>query len=125
MRLPHGVLQRMAGKAQVNAPEAAPWVVLLGAPHGAGEPPPLVLDASTGRMLSEDEARKLHPGAQLDVTVWQERAVLLGWRELVRTVIQAHTRRGESELTAHWMRVLLALDTQAAEWRHVLHAEQL
>jgi hypothetical protein len=33
---------------------------------------------------------------------------------------QAHQRRGESDLVAHWMYVLLALDTQAPEWEHML-----
>jgi hypothetical protein len=33
---------------------------------------------------------------------------------------QAHQRRGESDLVAHWVYVLLALDPQAPEWGHVL-----
>ena len=33
---------------------------------------------------------------------------------------QAHQRRGESDLVAHWVYVLLALDPQAEEWAHVL-----
>ena len=33
---------------------------------------------------------------------------------------QAHQRRGESDLVAHWMYVLLALDTRAPEWDHML-----
>lgn len=34
--------------------------------------------------------------------------------------MQAHQRRGESDLVAHWVYVLLALDPQAPEWGHVL-----
>ena len=34
--------------------------------------------------------------------------------------LQAHQRRGESDLVAHWVYVLLALDPQAAEWEFML-----
>jgi hypothetical protein len=34
--------------------------------------------------------------------------------------LQAHQRRGESDLVAHWVYVLLALDPQAPEWGHML-----
>ena len=34
--------------------------------------------------------------------------------------MQAHQRRGESDLVAHWVYVLLALDPRAAEWGHML-----
>lgn len=42
------------------------------------------------------------------------------WRALLRTIIQAHQRRGESDLVAHWTYVLLALDPGAAEWAYML-----
>jgi hypothetical protein len=35
-------------------------------------------------------------------------------------MVTAHQRRGESDYVAHWLYQLLALDTQAVEWGHVL-----
>lgn len=49
--------------------------------------------------------------------------MLIYWQELARTAVQAHQRRGESDLVAHWMYVLLALDPQAAEWGFMLRRE--
>ena len=42
------------------------------------------------------------------------------WAELVRTVIVALQRRGESDGVANFLYQLLALDTAAAEWQQVL-----
>jgi hypothetical protein len=39
------------------------------------------------------------------------------WAELVRTVIVALQRRGESDGVANFLYQLLALDTAAAEWQ--------
>ncbi len=38
----------------------------------------------------------------------------------VRAVLVAHQRRGESDLVAHWLVQVLALDPAAPEWQHVL-----
>eukprot|EP00198_Chlamydomonas_reinhardtii_P010478 XP_001699815.1 predicted protein [Chlamydomonas reinhardtii] len=38
------------------------------------------------------------------------------WGELARLVLTAHTRRGESDLVAHWLVQVLALDHRAPEW---------
>ncbi|KAG2436490.1 hypothetical protein HXX76_006790 [Chlamydomonas incerta] len=38
------------------------------------------------------------------------------WGELSRLVLTAHTRRGESDLVAHWLVQVLALDHRAPEW---------
>lgn len=40
--------------------------------------------------------------------------------EWVRCVVVAHQRRGESDLVAHWLVQLLALDPGAPEWDYVL-----
>jgi hypothetical protein len=42
------------------------------------------------------------------------------WASLARSMVTAHQRRGESDLVVHWLFQLLALDTQAVEWGHVL-----
>lgn len=49
-----------------------------------------------------------------------QHAVLTVWQDLVRTIIQAHQRRGESDQVAHWTYVLLALDPAAHEWQYML-----
>ena len=54
-----------------------------------------------------------------------QRCVLRTWQGLARLAIQAHQRRGESDLVAHWMYVLLALDTRAPEWDHMLQGSPL
>jgi hypothetical protein len=51
----------------------------------------------------------------------QQQGVLAVWSSLARTMVTAHQRRGESDMVAHWLYQLLALDTQAVEWGHVLH----
>lgn len=50
----------------------------------------------------------------------QPPGVVTVWASLARSMVTAHQRRGESDLVAHWLYQLLALDTQAAEWAHVL-----
>ena len=65
---------------------------------------------------------------QADAAVVSElvrRAPLLAWQHSVRSVVQAHQRRGESDLVAHWVYVALALDPQAPEWQHVLRGAEL
>ena len=52
--------------------------------------------------------------------VLQAPSVVAVWASLARSMVTAHQRRGESDLVAHWLYQLLALDTQAAEWAHVL-----
>jgi len=42
------------------------------------------------------------------------------WAEMARTMVMAHQRRGESDLVAHWIYQLMALDTRAPEWQHAL-----
>lgn len=42
------------------------------------------------------------------------------WADMARTMVMAHQRRGESDLVAHWLYQLLALDTTAEEWGHAM-----
>ncbi|PSC74455.1 hypothetical protein C2E20_2328 [Micractinium conductrix] len=121
------VAQRYAGRAGAAPPTAGPWVLLLGggdsaaaaAAGGQQEQWAHALDASTGRLMDAAELRQRHPQLQLAVD-WHRRAPLVAWQHMIRTVIQAHQRRGESDLVAHWVYVLLAMDTQAEEWDHML-----
>ncbi len=40
--------------------------------------------------------------------------------EFARVAVTAHQRRGESDAVAFWMYQLMALDTMAPEWQHVM-----
>jgi hypothetical protein len=44
---------------------------------------------------------------------------------MARTAMQAHQRRGESDLVAHWMYVVMALDPGADEWDWALAGPQI
>lgn len=44
------------------------------------------------------------------------------WAEVCRMMMAGHMRRGESDLVAHWMLQVMALDPAAPEWGHVLGA---
>jgi hypothetical protein len=46
-------------------------------------------------------------------------AVVL-WANMARTMVLAHQRRGESDLVAHWLYQVLALDSRAEEWAHAM-----
>lgn len=52
--------------------------------------------------------------------VLQPPSAVTVWASLARSMVTAHQRRGESDFVAHWLFQLLALDTQAVEWGHVL-----
>ncbi|KAI3424261.1 hypothetical protein D9Q98_009615 [Chlorella vulgaris] len=129
------VAQRYAGRAQGGmAPAAGPWVLLLpaaapGAPSDSSSSSGSsrrwqqwshAIDACTGEVMDAAAAQQRYPDLHL-TSDWQLRSPLVGWQHMVRTIIQAHQRRGESDLVAHWVYVLLALDPQAAEWGHMLH----
>lgn len=45
------------------------------------------------------------------------RASMLQWyASMARVAVQVHTRRGESDNSAFWLRILLALDPDTPEW---------
>ncbi|GAB4813457.1 hypothetical protein N2152v2_000503 [Parachlorella kessleri] len=79
------------------------------------------LDAATGQLLSPRQAAETYPGlVKSTPSEGLEIEALAVWQALVRTVIEAHQRRGESDLVAQWVYVLLALDPQAEEWQFML-----
>ncbi|KAL4438524.1 hypothetical protein ABPG77_000172 [Micractinium sp. CCAP 211/92] len=140
------VAQRYAGRAAAAPPTAGPWALLLDCSSGSSSPGSSTssssaagvgggsggaaggqagrrwthaMDACTGELVDVAGAAQRYPGLQLSAK-WEQLAPLVGWQHMVRTVIQAHQRRGESDLVAHWVYVLLALDPHAAEWGHML-----
>ena len=51
---------------------------------------------------------------------WTERSVLRVWAGLVRTLVVAFQRRGESDAVALFLYQLMALDVAAPEWQRAL-----
>ncbi|GLI68291.1 hypothetical protein VaNZ11_012652 [Volvox africanus] len=64
-----------------------------------------------GRVLDPEEARGRYTDLQVLVS-----SPLELWCELARVMVIAHGRRGESDLVAHWLVQVLALDHRSAEW---------
>ena len=80
-----------------------------------------LLDTASGDILSVDELRLRYPALHgFSDDIWRREAVLRTWQGLARIAMQAHQRRGEADLVAHWTYVALALDPQAPEWNQVL-----
>ena len=52
---------------------------------------------------------------------WQwDVSILSVLAEFARVAVTAHQRRGESDAVAFWIYQLMALDTMAPEWQHVM-----
>jgi hypothetical protein len=117
--LPPALALRVA--AQPLAPGPGPWLLRLDAPGEA-----LFLDAGDGAVMTSAAAAARHPlVAHLSLDEWRARAPLGAWQGLVRVLLQAHQRRGESDLVARWTYVALALDPDAPEWPAVLAGSEL
>jgi hypothetical protein len=80
-----------------------------------------------GELLSRAEAEARYPALASEGkhvhgpegALEEERATLALWREVARTLVLAHQRRGEADSVAAWMNAAMALDPSAAEWRVV------
>jgi hypothetical protein len=121
--LPADLEQRIKRSTQA-APSQGQWLLWLEdgrVAKDAGCSSLLFLEASKGKLLSGSEAAAAHPGLlAAGPAAWHERAPLLAWRGVAAAAVQAHQRRGESDLVAHWSYVLMALDPGAEAWDHVL-----
>lgn len=67
------------------------------------------------------EPEPVHPSQPVQHAVLLPPSVVTVWASLARSMVTAHQRRGESDFVAQWLFQLLALDSQAVEWSHVLH----
>jgi hypothetical protein len=91
--------------------------------HGLQQPAAVTSDSSKIGWLPPDAAPAAeahNPGAVPGAAVLQPPGVVAVWSSLARSMVTAHQRRGESDFVAQWLYQLLALDTQAVEWAHVL-----
>lgn len=66
------------------------------------------------------EPEPVHPSQPLQHAVSPPPGVVTVWASLARSMVTAHQRRGESDFVAQWLFQLLALDSRAVEWSHVL-----
>lgn len=69
---------------------------------------------------SSSQVGWLPPQPPMQSAVLQAPSVVAVWASLARSMVTAHQRRGESDFVAQWLYQLLALDTQAPEWAHVI-----
>jgi len=115
-------LSARPGIRTLAAAAPAPDVCLLRTdlPLSPALGPPIFVDLTkAGRLLDGAQCAEAYPAVPLGLP-GGEAAVLRVWAGLARTALAAHQRRGESDLAAHWLHQLLALDPGAAEWAHVL-----
>ena len=129
--LPPDLALRVGTRTQAVAPGPGPWVLLLDDPAlqddaPLSSAPSLFLDPGKGDLLTPAACAERHPDvAGVSPGQWRQRCVLRTWQGLARLAIQAHQRRGESDLVAHWVYVGLALDPQAPEWARALSSPEL
>eukprot|EP00878_Enallax_costatus_P015726 GHUV01016477.1.p1 GENE.GHUV01016477.1~~GHUV01016477.1.p1 ORF type:complete len:254 (+),score=94.63 GHUV01016477.1:907-1668(+) len=134
--MPPEIAARQAGRSLAGAPPPTSWLLQL--TPAAGQqwvPQDLVfLDFShKARLLDGVSCKQRYP--ILDSILQQQEAagepdakgsaasdsiVIRIWADMARTMVMAHQRRGESDLVAHWLYQLLALDTTAEEWGHAM-----
>jgi hypothetical protein len=118
--LPAAVAARQAGLTVAVAPATNTWLVRLDVGGGDSGSSWYVDVTKRGELLSADEAKGRYPSLQTETNDDEERATLALWREVARTLVLAHQRRGEADAVASWMRAAMALDPAAAEWGRVL-----
>ncbi|GLC36810.1 hypothetical protein PLESTB_000780600 [Pleodorina starrii] len=107
------------GAAAAAAAAAAPTHGSVGGGGGAHGDGVLFVDVDRrGRVLDAAEARRRYadlPSAPLPQLLPASPLEL--WCELGRVMVTAHGRRGESDLVAHWLVQILALDHRSPEWQ--------
>eukprot|EP00775_Hariotina_reticulata_P004608 gene4608-4862_t len=138
-QLPPEVAARQAGRTLASAPTPDTWLIRLqqceGAPWGHHEAVYLDVSQRGGKLLTAAECAQRYPHMESVLMPQNEASsatqdphsipagaspVVSVWSNLARTMVLAHQRRGESDLVAHWLYQLLALDSSAEEWAHAL-----
>jgi hypothetical protein len=131
--LPPELAARQAGRTIAAPPAPNTWLAAVQAHPGAS---PAFIDATPrgGVVLDEAGVRAAYPQADLGAAGSGAAGglsagvdacgvgALAVWIDMVRTIVLAHQRRGESDDVAHWMYCLLGLDPHAPEWEHALPA---
>uniref|UniRef100_A0A383WP88 Protein SirB1 N-terminal domain-containing protein n=1 Tax=Tetradesmus obliquus TaxID=3088 RepID=A0A383WP88_TETOB len=134
-QLPPEVAARQAGRTLATAPSPTTWLLqLLPAPGQAWAAQDAVfLDVSRrGQLLDAAGCIQRYPALEAVLQHQQLQqanssssseggaGVVALWANMARTMVLAHQRRGESDLVAHWLYQVLALDSRAEEWAHAM-----
>lgn len=112
---------RLASKTRSGiVPEPSTWILRLCSPSCS--PKSVVyIDCKSGNVLDPESLCGMYPSlGNMSESDWVQKSPLRTWQGLTKLVIQAHTRRGESDLVAHWMYIALCLDPDAVEWERAL-----
>ena len=136
---PPEVLARQAGRTLATCPAPDIWLVTASAPASAADHPQVLLvDVDKrGRVMHPEQATQLYPDLVLPPphggpahpasapTLVPARTLVALFAESLRLAVVAHQRRGESDLVAHFLYQLLALDPTAPEWDLMLGRGEL
>jgi len=114
---------KLRSKTQSVVPSPSSWFLRLDHPN---QDEALYVDCKNGSVLSHREMIQKHPRlGQMSMAEWREQCVLQTWSGLVQLAIQAHQRRGESDLVSHWIFIKLCLDPLAPEWERAMSTPEV
>lgn len=116
--LPTESAMRLKSKTQSVIPEPNTWYLRL---DNGFDRDPLYINCKKGLVMDFNDMMNKNPAlASMALTEWRQQSVLRTWAGLVDLAVQAHQRRGESDLVAHWIYLKLALDPLATEWERAI-----
>ncbi|KAL3151872.1 hypothetical protein ABBQ38_012834 [Trebouxia sp. C0009 RCD-2024] len=133
---PANIKRRQATQTKATAPEPAAWLLrtewpaqlaadacqdpTLQLPGADSSLPPCFVNPLKASVMSQEECQKQNPHMRMDVPWLWDVSLISVLAEFARVAITAHQRRGESDAVAFWIYQLMALDTMAPEWQHVM-----
>jgi len=121
--LPTESALRLKSKTQSVIPEPSTWFLRF---DSGTDKDPLYIDCKKGMVMEYDDMIEKNPLlANMTLHDWRQQSILRTWTGLVDLAVQAHQRRGESDLVAHWIYIKLALDPFATEWDRAISPPEL
>lgn len=121
--LPSDAALRLKSKTQSIIPEPDTWFLRL---DNEDMDTPLYINCKKGEVMDiNDMLEKNEILANMTLAEWRQQSILRTWSGLVNLAVQAHQRRGESDLVAHWIYIKLALDPLASEWERAISPPEL
>lgn len=115
--LPSETALRLKSKTQSVIPEPTTWFLRLDNGTIQAEDTALFINCKKGIVMDKNDMMKVNPYlANMTLSEWRQQSTLRTWGGLIALAVQAHQRRGESDLVAHWIYMKLALDPLATEW---------
>lgn len=114
---------KLRSKTQSVVPSPSSWFLRL---DHSNQGEALYVDCKNGSILNYHDMIEKHPRlGQMSMAEWREQCVLRTWSGLVQLAIQAHQRRGESDLVSHWIFIKLCLDPLAPEWERAMSTPEV